>query len=104
MDPIIGGIVSYLLASLLAGLSVNQAIQNNLAKLPGKGDLIVIVSWALASLIFPGYWFFFLLLWSLLIIGCSMAIKKGWWRVVLLVPIFAGFIIFGGLNLPVFWW
>lgn len=103
MNPYVG-IISYLITTVLVWLSIKQAIKNDTRVLPENGDFIVFVFVGVMSVFFPGYWLFFMLLWTLLIVGASMAINKGWWRPILLVPLFAGFIIFGGLSLPVFWW
>ncbi|MCC6711454.1 MAG: hypothetical protein IT416_03860 [Candidatus Pacebacteria bacterium] len=103
MNPT-ASIVAYLLMVVLTMLSVLQAIRNNLRVLPGNGDIIVMGFTFGISFFFPGYWLWGVIVGALLTTSLSVGINKGWWRVVLLVPLIAVFLIYGGLTLPTYWW
>ena len=103
MNPTLS-IVAYILIVILTILSVIQAQKHKLRVLPENGDIILMSFIFGMSLLFPGYWLWGVIAGGLLTTSLSMGLNKGWWRVILLVPLVAGFLIFGGLALPTYWW
>jgi hypothetical protein len=78
-------------------------MKNNLTVLPGILDLIVAATVFTILNIFPH-----LLIWGIgfgiaVTVASALATGKGWWRVILLVPLVTVFLMAGGQSLPPWW-
>jgi hypothetical protein len=95
-------ILAYLGVFTLAFSAANQFRKDDPTQ---KKDFVIFITFiGVLSLFFPGYWVLFMLL-NTLVAGAYWVLRgKGSWRIILCVPAWAAFAIFGGLVLPVFWW